>query len=123
MPKEFLNMNDWYWRVAGSQTQVFSSKTGDYVPLNDPQYALWSSDGTMPVNIDSEASLGELLASAVVRPTNAAILDFYQDIHARDTIVQVPFKLLFNLINDVRELKGQSRITAAQARNYIKGFM
>jgi hypothetical protein len=115
------NPLDWYWIVAGSQ--VFSSAAGNYVPADDATYLAWKSDGTAPTNIASEAELGEVLAPLNIRPVTANVLDAYQDTQARRLTLEVVAKVLFNLVNEVRVLKGQSQITAAQFRNYVKGLM
>ena len=51
--------NNWYWAVAGStQTQVYSSASGDCVPLTDATFVAWGSDGTTPNDVASE-TLGD----------------------------------------------------------------
>lgn len=117
------NPYDWYWKVAGSTTQVYSSASGDYVPVDDAAFVAWKSDGTVPTNIVSAAELGEVLAPYNIRPVQAMVLDAYQDSHAKTLTLQVVAKVLFQLVNEVRVLKGQNQITAAQFRNYVKGLM
>lgn len=53
---------NWYWTVAGSATQVYSSAIGDYVPVGNATYQAWLVGGNQPTRIDSEKSLGEVLA-------------------------------------------------------------
>jgi hypothetical protein len=53
---------NWYWTVAGSTTQVYSSVAGDYVPLSDSTYQGWSALNSAS-KIDTEANLGQVLAS------------------------------------------------------------
>lgn len=112
-----------YWIVNNSTTEVFSSAVGDYVPVDDPTFVEWKADGTAPTRIASEAELGEVLAPYNIRPVNAGILDAYQDTQARNLTVEVVAKVLFNLVNEIRVLKGQQQITAAQFRAYVKGLM
>jgi hypothetical protein len=114
---------NWYWRVAGSTTHVYSSAVGDYVPVTDPTFVAWAADGTLPTNIVSEAELGEVLAPYNIRPVQATVLDAYQDSHAKTLTLQFVAKVLFNLVNEVRVLKGQAPVTAAQFRTYVKGLM
>jgi len=118
--KEY-NPQNWYWTVGGNQTQVFSSAAGDYVPVANAAYQAWGADGTVPTRIDTEANLGAVLAQHSLRPIHAAVLDGYLEDHATTVLVQVPFKIIFKLINDVRELKGQATLSPAQARAYLKG--
>lgn len=63
------------------------------------------------------------MADARVRPVATAVLDRYQDSHARKLTIEVVAKVLFNLVNEVRVLKGQQQVTAQQFRNYVKGLM
>lgn len=122
MPKPY-NPNDWYWIVGGSTTQVFSSAAGGYVPVNNPTFAAWKEDGSLPSSILNETELGEVLAPYNIRPVTAAVLDAYQDTQARELTLAVVAKVLFNLANEIRVLKGQSQITPAQFRTYVKGLM
>ena len=113
----------WYWKVAGSATQVFSSEAGDYVAVDDAAFVEWTSDGTVPTSIASAAELGEVLAPYNIRPVQATVLDAYQDSQAKKLTIEVVAKVLFRIVNDVRELKGQPAITAAQFRTFLKGLM
>ena len=114
---------NWYWKVAGSTTQVYSSASGDYVPVDDAAFVEWTSDGTVPTSIASAAELGEVLAPYNIRPVQATVLDAYQDSQAKKLTIEVVAKVLFRIVNDVRELKGQPAITAAQFRTFLKGLM
>lgn len=120
---KIFDPTDWYWIVGGSTTQAYSSAAGDYVPVADTAFVEWKSDGTLPVQIDTEESLGHVLAQHLMRPVAAGVLDGYRDAHAGQIIIKVPFKLLFQMNNDIRVLKGQQPLTANQARNYVKGLM
>lgn len=117
------NPLDWYWKVAGSTTQVYSSASGGYVLVSDPTYAEWLSDGSTPTAIATEAELGDVLAPLNIRPAASTVLDAYQETQARELTLQTVAKILFNLVNEIRALKGQQQITAQQFRNYVKGLM
>ena len=121
-PKPFRPRN-WYWIVGGSTTQVYSSAVGNYVPVDNTAYLAWLADGNTSSQIDTEANLGEVLATHSLRPTPAAILDGYTETHANKLTMEVVAKVLFNLVNEVRVLKGQSTINAAQFKAYLKGLM
>lgn len=114
---------NWYWKVNGSTTQVYSSTAGYYVPVSDPAFIAWKEDGTLPTNIANAAELGEVLAPYNIRPVQATVLDAYQDTQAKKLTLEVVAKVLFNLVNEVRLLKGQQPVTAQQFRNYVKGLM
>lgn len=117
------NPADWYWIVGGDGTKVFSSASGSMVPVSNATYQAWLADGTLPTRIASKAELGDVLAPYSVRPTDADVLDGYQDTQARKLTIEVVAKVLFNLANEVRALKGQQALTAAQFRAYVKGLM
>lgn len=117
-----FNPTDWYWIVGGDETKVFSSASGNYVQPSDATYQAWLADG-VPSRIASEAELGEVLAPYSIRPVAATVLDGYQDTQARKLTIEVVAKVLFNLANEVRALKGQPALTANQFRNYVKGLM
>ena len=114
---------NWYWIVNGSATEVYSSATGGYVSALDQTYAAWLQSGNDPSRIRSEAELGEVLAVYQVRPVTVTVLDSYQDTHARRITLEIVAKLLLWLVNEVRTLKGQPTITAAQFRAFVKGLM
>lgn len=117
------NPFDWYWIVADSSTQVFSSKTGNYLPVSNPAYVAWLAGGGLPTRIESETVLGKVLAPYNIRPTPAAILDGYQDTQATKLTVEVIAKVLFRIVNDVRALQGQQPVTAPQFKAFLKGLM
>ena len=52
-----FNVRNWYWIVGGSTTQVYSSASVSYVPMSDPTYNMWISEGNHPTVIDNEADL------------------------------------------------------------------
>lgn len=54
---------DWYWAVAGSTTQVWSSRARAYVPVDDAAYLAWLAAGHVPTPIASEADLWDVLAT------------------------------------------------------------
>lgn len=114
---------NWYWIVNGSTAQVYSSAAANYVPVANATYVAWLEAGNLPTRILNEAELGEVLAQYQLRPLPANVLGGYQDTHARKLTIEVVAKVLFNLANEVRALKGQPALTAAQFRNYVKGLM
>jgi len=124
------NPRQWYWVVGGSTTQVYSSAIGDYVALSDPTYQAWLASGHRPTVIDTEASLGQVLSSHLVRPVAAGVLDGYTTALAGDIVAQVIFKILFNHENRLRAceralaLNGSPpNLTPAQALVAVKALM
>ena len=63
---------NWCWVVAGAKQQVYSSKAGDYVPVDDSAYQAWRAAGGEPTSIASEAELGDVLAPYALRPSRPA---------------------------------------------------
>jgi hypothetical protein len=117
------NPRNWYWRVAGSDTQRYSSASGNYVSVSDATYLAWVANGGVPTNILNEAELGEVLAQYSLRPIAANVLDGYKDSQAAKLTIEVVAKILLWLVNEVRTLKGQGTITAAQFKTFVKGLM
>lgn len=115
--------NNWYWIVGGDDTRRFSSASGDYVPAGDATYVAWAADGTIPSRILNEDELGEVLAPYNLRPTHVAILDKYKDSQAKVLTVQTMAKVMFFIVNDLRELQGKAKITPAQFRGWLKDQM
>lgn len=126
--KEFsAHKADWYWKKEDDQTQVYSSKRGIFVVLDDAEFIAWSSDGTLPSRVASNSDLGDVLARHRLRPTNASLLDAYQDTQAIDIIDATQFKIIFNHENRIRALEraaglngSPANLTAQQARAAIK---
>lgn len=127
---KFYNAKDWYWFVGGNLSKVFSSKTGDYVLVNDPAYLSWASDGTIPTRILTETELGEVLATQQVRPTQSGVLDGYTSSLADGQIAATGFKIMFNHENRIRAIEralglngSPPNLTPAQAKNAVKALM
>jgi hypothetical protein len=120
---EIYNIKDWYWIVAGDETRVFSSKTGDYVLPNAPGYVTWLSSGNVPTRIASEAELGEVLAPHAIRPVRATVLDAYKDSQAAKLTVETVAKVAFNHENRIRVLEGRQPVNANQFRQALKDLM
>jgi hypothetical protein len=109
--------------VAGSTTQVFSSASGDYVPVADGTYQTWLAAGNKPSRIVSEAELGEVLAQHNVVPAAATVLDAFKGTKADRLPVDVILKVLFNHENRIRDLAGQPTVSPAQFRNALKNLL
>jgi len=43
-----VDLSNHYWIVAGSTTQVWSSKALGYVPVDDPTYVTWLGEHPFP---------------------------------------------------------------------------
>jgi hypothetical protein len=56
-----FNPNDWYWQVGEDPTQVFKSKTGKFVSVNDKDFKEWTEAGSLPSKIPSADDLYEVL--------------------------------------------------------------
>ncbi len=129
-PLPHYTPSNWYWIVAGSTTQVYSSAVGNFVAITDPTFLAWLASGHAPTNIDTEANLGQVLAGQLLRPVPANVLDGYKDSLAANIVTQVIFKILFNHENRLRAceralaLNGSPPdLTANQAKAAVKALM
>lgn len=121
---------NWYWIVAGSTSQVYSSLSGSYVTPSDSTYQSWLASGNTPTRIDTESNLGAVLSQYSLRPNPPGILDGYTGALADSVLTQAIFKILFNHENRLRAcertlgLNGSpADLTAVQARNAVKALM
>ena len=122
MPKDYSPTN-WYWIVGGDGTRLYSSAAGDYVQPNNAAYIAWSSDGTLPTRITSEAELGEVLSAYSLRPVAANVLDGYQDTQSRQLTIQIVAKVLLWCVNQIRAQQSQPTLNAAQFRAFVKTLL
>lgn len=51
----------WYWIVAGSTSQVYSSAAVAYIPVTDATYQAWLTAGNFPTKIATAEELYEVL--------------------------------------------------------------
>jgi hypothetical protein len=119
------NPANWYWTFKNEPGPIFSSATGrDIASPDDPAFVEWSADGSVPTAIANRAELGEVLADARVRPTQAAVLDAYKGQHAKRMTDEVQTKALLWAINQIRTLKGEAPLTTGAAiRAFLKDLM
>ncbi len=117
------NPKNWYWIVANSTSQVYSSAVGDYVPVADPAYVSWLAIPNLPTKIGGEASLGAVLAPLSLRPIATGVLDGYTTSQANGLTLQVVAKVLFNHENRIRTLNGSATISPAQFIAFLKGLV
>ncbi|MBR0802826.1 hypothetical protein JQ636_04680 [Bradyrhizobium japonicum] len=104
---------DWYWIVGGDGLQVYSSKLRDYVPTTDPAYLTFVADGTAATMIDTEHSLGGVMAvSNLLRPIPAGVLDGYTDALALRIAQQPDFVLWVELYQTVLALPDEAAVLA-----------
>ena len=57
------NPANWYWIVAGSEIEVWSSATAGFVPITDAKYSSWVDQGNTPTRIVSLQELRDVLAA------------------------------------------------------------
>ena len=62
-PALAFTAKNWYWAVAGSTTQVWSSSAVAYVPTTDATYQAWKNQGNTPIAIASDALLASYFAA------------------------------------------------------------
>lgn len=121
---------NWYFVVGSDQSQVFATARAIYVPLNDSAYVAWLAQNNQPSPIADAATLGGLLATLLIRPTDAAVLDGYQTQQANNILGKAAFKILFNHENRLRAIErslglngSPANLTPAQAFAAIKGLL
>ncbi len=117
-----LNPSNWYWIVAGSVTQVYSSAAGDYVPVSNPSYLAWLAAGKIPTKIDSEVNLGAVLAQYGLSSSAVNVSDALKG-STFDNIPRAVQVWAFAVDNRVRVLEGQPTRTPAQFKTYVKGLL
>jgi hypothetical protein len=59
---KLIQIDDWYWRVGGDESKVFSSRRGNYVDADDNEFQAWTEDGGVPSVMDTEIELVEYLS-------------------------------------------------------------
>jgi len=62
------DIGDWYWRVGGDETQVYSSNRGGLIPVDDAAFLAWCENGNTPTNIANMSELIAVLRAANVPP-------------------------------------------------------
>lgn len=115
--------SNWYWIIAGSTTQVYSSAATAYVPVTDANYVAWLAKGNLPTKIAVEQDLFDVLSGlGIPIPTGATISDAEKtrQLSKTDKII---FKILFNHENRIRTLAGQPQITTAQFITAVKSLI
>ncbi|WP_038950365.1 hypothetical protein [Bradyrhizobium genomosp. III] len=120
------DLTRWYWFVGADQSKAYSSEIGDYVPVTDSRYQSWAAQNNFPAAIDTETSLGQVLAKGypdVPRPLPTTILDGYQQNQSDEVFQHKLVKLLFTMLNRIQVLEGKQALTVAQAKAYVKGLM
>lgn len=60
--------HDWYWRVGGSETEIFSSRDGGVVPIDSTDFIAWSAEGNRPTDIATQDELVDVLRKLDVPP-------------------------------------------------------
>ncbi|MET4628451.1 hypothetical protein ABIB83_005484 [Bradyrhizobium sp. I1.8.5] len=104
---------DWFWIVGGDGLQVYSSKLRDYVGVSDPTYLDWLSDGTSATMIDTEHSLGGVMAvSNLLRPLPTGVLDGYTDALTLKIAQQPDFVLWVEVYQSVLALPNEAAVLA-----------
>ena len=122
MPNPY-NVAKWFWVVAGSTTQVYSSAAVDYVDTSNAAYQAWLSRGNEPTAIATEQNLMDVLALAnVPLPAGKSASDAVKQRFA-DNVNAVLLRILFNHENRIRSLQGQGQITLAQFKTAIRNLL
>lgn len=119
-----FNPANWYWVVAGSPTQVYSSAAVAYVPVADATYNAWLATGGTATPIPVEQDLWDLLTLAgVAIPAGKSTSDAAKNALVSGGINLVIGKILFNHENRIRALEGSAQITVAQFIAGVKALL
>ena len=113
---------NWYWKLAGNDTHVYSSARDQIVLATDTVYQVWLAEGNGPTAIASKAELGDVLAQYNIRPQDADMLDAYRDNHARKLSIPIQLKLFAWIINKLRE-NDNPQPTPITSREMLKDFL
>ena len=62
-PSNTYNVQNWYWNVGASTTQVYSSAARNYVPVTDATYITWAAQGNTAIPVAAESDLIALFAA------------------------------------------------------------
>lgn len=119
----FYNVNDWYWIVAASTTQVWSSARRSYVAQNDAQYLAWQQRGGVPARVDTQAELFDIIVKQApyiaeqVAPNR--LRELYLSSMDQDSASSMLFRIAFNHENRIRALENRAAVTMTQFRNAL----
>ncbi len=117
------NPANWYWVVAGSTTQVYSSASDSFVLVTDPTYQAWLTKGGKPTKVDSLQTLSDVLSAAgQPLPPGGGASDSQKEALFADVPQAVKVWAL-DIDNRVRVLEGQPTRTANQFKTYVKGLL
>ncbi len=123
LPASRYNPKNWYWIVAGSITQVYSSAIDDYVPVADATYQAWLTAGNKATKIDTAQNLADVLTAAGEPiPPATSISDAQKETLFAD-VSQAVRVWAFDAENRIRVLEGQPTRTALQFKNYVKSLL
>lgn len=61
------NLNNWYWAVVGNSSQVFSSASMSFIPVDDATYEAWLEEGRFATPIDNNGDLYGVLLEIYTR--------------------------------------------------------
>lgn len=122
-------ITNWYWVVAGSTTEVFSSKAKAYVAVSNSTYMAWLAEGYKPTKIASVADLLDVLAEQAPEclPDNSEGNDARQrNLIGKLEIEKVGKVLATGLFiheNRIRALEGKAAITKEQFITALKAML
>ncbi len=115
--------NNWYWIVADSITQVYSSAVDDYVPVADAAYQAWLAAGNKATKIDTAQNLADVLVAVGEPPPPATSVSDAQKETWFSDLPQAVRVWAFNAENRIRVLEGQPTRTANQFKTFVKSLL
>lgn len=117
-----IDFNNLYWNVGNSATQVYSSAAGSYVPLSNANYQAWLANGNTPIKIAVEQDLFDVLSGlGLPLPAGGTTSDVRRNVMF-DTVPQAVRSWAFDIENRFRVSQGQTALSPAQFKAYVKGL-
>lgn len=124
--KRFSGKRGWFTCEDGAKC---SPPTAGFVRGNDrivPIEEVTEDTSTTDQKIATTQTTVEadrVIVTRTIRDKTAQELSDEQDVLIASAADQLLGKVIFQIANDVRELKGQKRITAQQFHTYLKGLI
>ena len=113
------NALDWYWTVADNATEVYSSKAGNYVGVDDADFVAWSEEDTetQSTKIGTEYELGGVLYPHRLLPIPQGVLDGYLDAQMDHLATEPDYEMWLDVyrVPGATEAQTKARIRAKLA--------
>lgn len=115
--------SNWYWIVAGSTSQVYTSSANSFVASTNAVYQTWIAANNKATRIDTLQNLADVLVQAGL-PFPPGVTASSDELKSSlfDNIPRAVQVWAFAVDNRVRALEGSSARTPAQFKAYVIGL-